>query len=66
MRFGYLEENLEQFNDDLKTIRPILDKSFDFEKKIAERTDADPNHFMKSGSYLYLRSCLIARWNILN
>ena len=39
---------------------------FDFEKIIIERTQADPEQFMKSGSYLYLRSGLIERWNTLN
>jgi len=64
--FGYVEENAEQFKIDLQTIRPMLDEMFDFEKTIAERTQANPDQFMKSGSYLYLRSGLIERWNTLN
>ena len=66
VRFGYVEENTEQFEVDLQTIRPMLDEMFDFEKTIAERTQAHPDQFMKSGSYLYLRSGLIERWNTLN
>ena len=66
VRFGCVEENAEQFEIDLQTIRPMLDEMFDFEKMIAERTQADPEQFMKSGSYLYLRSGLIERWNTLN
>ena len=65
LRFGYVEENAEQFKTDLQMIRPMMDKMFDFEKMIAERTQVDPEQFMKSGSYLYLRSGLIERWNIL-
>jgi tetratricopeptide (TPR) repeat protein len=65
MRFGYVEENLEQFKADLKTIRPMLDEMFDFEKTIAERTQVNAERFMKSGSYLYLRSGLMERWNVL-
>jgi hypothetical protein len=65
VRFGYAEENLEQFKADLKTIRPMLDEMFGFEKIMAERTQADTEVFMKSGSYLYLRSSLIERWNVL-
>ena len=66
VRFGYVEENAEQFEIDLQTIRPMLDDMFDFERTIAEQTEVDPEQFMKSGSYLYLRSGLIERWNILN
>ena len=65
VRFGYVEENAEQFEIDLQTIRPMLDDMFDFEKMIAEQTHVEPQQFMKSGSYLYLRSALIERWDIL-
>jgi tetratricopeptide (TPR) repeat protein len=65
VRFGYVEENLEQFKADLKAIRPMLDKMFGFEKTLVERTQADAGQFVKSGSYLYLRSGLIERWNVL-
>ena len=66
VRFGYTEENPEQFEVDLKTIRPMLEQMFDFEKILVERTGADTEQFMNSGSYLYLRSGLIQRWSILN
>ena len=66
VRFGYAEENLEQFKNDLLAIRPMLDKMFDFERKIAQHTKMNTEKFMKSGSYLYLRSGMIERWNTLN
>ena len=66
VRFGYVEENLDQFKLDFQTIRPMLEQMFDFEKIIVKRTEVDPTQFMKSGSYLYLRSGLIERWNTLN
>ena len=66
VRFGYAEENIEQFKTDLQTIRPKLDQMFDFERKIVVETHADIERFMKSGSYLYLRSGMIERWNTLN
>ena len=47
-------------------MRPMLDNLFDFEKAIIVETEADPEQFMKSGSYLYLRSGLIERWDTLN
>jgi tetratricopeptide (TPR) repeat protein len=65
VRFGYVEENTEQFKIDLQAIRPMLEKMFDFEITMMERTQADSEQFMKSGSYLYLRSGLIERWNVL-
>ena len=66
VRFGYTEENLEQFKNDLLSIRPMLDQMFDFERKIAQHTKMNTEKFMKSGSYLYLRSGMIERWNTLN
>jgi len=66
VRFGYAKENTEQFKNDLQAVRPMLDQMFDFEKKIVLETKADAKQFMKSGSYLYLRSGMIERWNTLN
>jgi hypothetical protein len=66
LRFGYAEENSEKFKSDLQVIRPMLEQMFDFEKTIMKRTGDRPKQFMKSGSYLYLRSGLIERWNTLN
>ena len=65
VRFGYAEESLEQFKADLQTIRPMLDEMFGFEKIMAQHTQVDTEQFMKSGSYLYLRSGLIERWDVL-
>ena len=66
VRFGYVQANFEQFKVDLQAIRPMLDQMFDFEKALVKRTQVDPKQFMKSGSYLYLRSGLVERWNTLN
>ena len=66
VRFDYIKENKEQFKIDLQTTRPMLDKMFSFEKVIVKNTNADPKEFVKSGSYLSLRSALIERWNTLN
>jgi hypothetical protein len=65
VRFGYVENNLEQFKEDLKTIRPMLDDMFDFEVKMAQRMHKEAEQFMKSGYCSYLRSGLIDRWNVL-
>ena len=66
VRFKYVEENLEQFKNDLQTIRPMLDQMFDFERKMAQHGKMNTEKFIKSGSYLYLRSGMIERWNTLN
>jgi len=66
VRFGYAEENLEKFKNDLQTIKPMLTQMFDFEKKITQDTQVSTEKFMKSGPYLYLRSGMIERWNTLN
>ena len=66
VRFGYLEENLEKFKNDLQKIRPMLDQMFDFEKKIAQNKKMNTEKFMKSALYLFLRCGMIERWNTLN
>jgi hypothetical protein len=66
VRFGYVDENAEQFKVDLQEIRPMLDEMFDFERVIAKETQTDVQQFMKSGSYRYLRTCLIERWETLD
>ena len=64
--FNYVEEDLDQFKNDLKSVRPMLDQMFDFERKIVEHEKMNSEIFMKSGDYLYLRSGMIERWNTLN
>ena len=44
----------------------MIDQMFDFEKKIAKNKKMNVMKFMKSGSYLFLRSGMIERWNTLN
>jgi len=66
VRFNYVEENLEKFKNDLQTIRPMLDQMFGFERKIVQNKKMNTESFMQSGSYLYLRSGMIERWNTLN
>ena len=44
----------------------MLDEMFDFEKKIASQIKMSEDEFMKSGTYLFLRSGIIDRWNILH
>ena len=63
VRFGYTEENEKQFKADLQKIRPMIDELFDFEKNIAEKMQMSFDKLIGSGSYLYLRSGLIERWN---
>jgi len=65
VQFGYVEANPKQFKEDLKAVRPMLDEMFGFEITMADRTKVTQEQFMKSGSYLYLRSGLIDRWNVL-
>lgn len=63
---GYREENEKQFKKDLQKIRLMIDEMFDFEKKIAQRMQMSFEKLIGSGSYLYLRSGLMERWNTLN
>ena len=43
----------------------MLDEIFDFERTLTDQTGDDTETFKKSVSYLYLRSGLIERWNII-
>ena len=65
-RFGYVEENQDQFKRDLQSIRPHLDIMFDFEKDMLENFNLDPGEHMASGPCINIRSTLIERWNTLN
>ena len=66
VRFGYVKQNKEQFKNDLETIRPMLNSLFDFERAIAKKMQVSCEKLIDSGSYLYLRSGLIERWNTLS
>ena len=66
VQFGYINNNFEKFKMDLQKVRPMIDEIFDFEKIIIARTNQDINSFMMSGSYIYLRSVLKDRWDVLN
>ena len=47
VRFGYIEENLNNFKADLKEIKPMLKCMFDFEKNLASQTNVNYNDFMQ-------------------
>jgi tetratricopeptide (TPR) repeat protein len=66
VRFGYCEENLKGFKEDLKMIKPLLDKSFGFQEKLTENLGLELSQIMKSGPALYFRSALHDRWQILD
>jgi tetratricopeptide (TPR) repeat protein len=66
VRFGYVEENLIGFKEDLKAIKPLLDEPFGFQKQLAENLSQDLEAITRSGSALYFRSALHDRWRVLN
>ena len=66
VRFGYRDPEPEQFQQDLKEIRPLIDNMLDFEKAMAERLNSDHDQFKKQGAYQLFRAGMIDRWNVLN
>ena len=66
VRFGYREPEPEQFQKDLKEIRPMIIEMLDFEKTMAKRLNIDHEQFKRRGSYQLLRAGLIDRWNVLD
>ena len=66
VRFGYRESNPEQFQKDLKEIRPLLDDMLDFEKTMAERSNFGNTQFKKNSVYQLFRAGLVDRWDVLD
>ena len=66
VRFSYREPDPEQFQKDLKEVRPLIDDMLDFEKAMAKRLNVDHDKFKRQGSYQLLRGGLMDRWNVLN
>jgi hypothetical protein len=66
VRFGYIEENLTKFKEDLIAIKPLLDVPFGFQTLLAENLGQDLATITRSGSALYLRAALHDRWAVLN
>ena len=64
VHFKYEKENLKLFKKNLKKIRPMIEEPFDFEKVLNRNHSA--NDFQKTGSFKYLRSGLLKRWELLN
>ena len=61
-----LKKTLLVLKKTLKRSDPLLDELFDFEEKLIQTANSDPETFKKSGSYLYLRAGLRDRWNVLD
>jgi tetratricopeptide (TPR) repeat protein len=66
VRFGYREPNTEQFQKDLKEIRPLLNDILDFEKTMAERSNINYGQFKKKGTYQLFHAGLVDRWDVLD
>ena len=66
VRFGYREPDPEQFQRDLRKIRPLLDHMLDFEKTMAERANIDHGRFKQNGIYRLFRAGLVDRWEVLD
>jgi tetratricopeptide (TPR) repeat protein len=66
VRFGYRESDPEQFQKDLKEIRPLLDDMLDFEKTMAARSNIDHGQFKQNGTYQLLRAGFVDRWAVLD
>ena len=65
IKFEYAKENAKKFKDNLEKIRPMIDEIFDFEKQFIKRTEINENKFKKSAMFLYMRSRMIERWEVL-
>jgi hypothetical protein len=44
----------------------MIDEIFDFEKQFIKRTEINKNEFKKSAMFLYMRTRMIERWEVLN
>ena len=66
VRFGYAEDDPDTFSTSLSEARAILHEPLQFEQKIIEQTNADPDLFCKRGDYLMLRAALGDRLDVLD
>jgi hypothetical protein len=64
--FGYQDSDPDQFQKDLKDIRPLLGDMRDFEKIMAEQLNIDHGQLKRRGSYPLLRAGLSDRWAVLD
>ena len=61
-----MDEDASKFEKDLKSIRPMIDEMFDFEKKIAQNTKVNYENFCATSYFSYFRTVLTGRWELLN
>ena len=66
VRFNYREPEPEQFQKDLKEIRPLIDDMLDFEKALAKRLNIGHDQFKRQGFYQLFRAGMIDRWSVLD
>ena len=64
--YGYAEKDDERLEADLKTIRPMLEEPFDFEKKIIGDRLPSGLDFKSNAYYRLLRASLKDRWATLD
>lgn len=64
-RFGYIEDNVQNFERDLINLEPLLHEMFDFEKSLSAQLQISHKDFMESGHFALLRSSLLDRFNTL-
>ena len=62
VRFGYVEENGDQFREDLSAVRPLLDTPLDFEEKLSEGFSADYPALPMPGAFKHLHAVLLSLW----
>lgn len=66
IRYGYRDPDSVTFEKDLKTVRPMLDEMFDFERDLAVSGALTPAEFMRQGWFRYFHRILIDRWETLD
>ena len=66
VRFGYVEENGDQFREDLSAVRPLLDTPLDFEEKLSEGFSADYPALPMTGAFKHLHAVLLSLWTLLD
>ena len=66
VRFGYLKNNKEQFDNDLKKTKPLIGSMMDFEKAMLERLNLKPDQFKKKEAYKIFHAGLLDRWQVLD
>ena len=65
-RFGYVDKDEVQFRNNLKQIRPYLERPLDFESKLSKDFPSDYPELLQTEAFKALHAVLLGVWYVLD